>query len=168
VKQLHPAAAILLAGLAAGTLDISDALIFNAFRGVTPASVFRFIASGLIGIRAAVGGGAAAVALGVAVHFCIAVFWTAVYYGLSRRWPAMVRRPWLWGPGFGAVLYPVMTYVVLPLTRVPHAAGIATVANRLNGWLALVFCIGLPVALVLSRYAPVREGAGSAGAGSTG
>jgi uncharacterized membrane protein YagU involved in acid resistance len=159
VRRLHPAAAVLLAGLAAGTLDISDAIVFNAFRGVTPASIFRYIASGLIGIQAAVRGGDAVVALGVAIHFTIAVFWTAVYYLLSRRFPALVRRPFLWGPVYGALLYPVMTYVVLPLTRVPHPAGITAVANRINGVLALVFCIGLAVALMLRRYAPAAGAA---------
>ncbi len=162
MPRLRPAAAVLLTGLAAGTLDISDSLLFNAFRGVTPASVFRYIASGLVGIQAAVRGGDAVVALGVAIHFAIALFWTAVYYQLSRRWPAMLRQPFLWGPVFGALLYPVMTYLVLPLTRVPHPAGVATVANRVNGLLALVICIGLPVALLLRRYAPVEPRAARA------
>ncbi len=152
----------MLAGVAAGTLDISDALIFNAFHGITPAEVFRFIASGLLGLPAAVRGGAWVVALGVAMHFTIALFWTAVYYLLSRHFPVLLRRAWICGPLYGAVLYPVMTFLVLPLTRVPHPAGIVTVANRINGVFALVVCIGLAVALLLRRYAPVPAPAAGA------
>src|SRR6266446_542662 len=39
-------------GLLAGTLDITDNLIFNQLRGITPKMVFQYIASGLIGLKA--------------------------------------------------------------------------------------------------------------------
>jgi hypothetical protein len=39
---------ILWIGLVAGTLDITENIVFNAFRGVTPWRIFQFIASGLI------------------------------------------------------------------------------------------------------------------------
>jgi hypothetical protein len=35
-------------GLVAGTLDITENIVFNAFRGITPWRIFQFIASGLI------------------------------------------------------------------------------------------------------------------------
>ena len=35
-------------GLVAGTLDIAENIVFNAFRGITPWQIFQFIASGLI------------------------------------------------------------------------------------------------------------------------
>ncbi len=51
-KRSGPFALILKVGLIAGTLDISDALVFSHFRGVAPDRVFQYIASGLIGMRA--------------------------------------------------------------------------------------------------------------------
>ncbi len=39
-------------GLVAGTLDITDNLVFNQLRGITPWRVFQYIASGLIGRQA--------------------------------------------------------------------------------------------------------------------
>jgi hypothetical protein len=39
---------ILWIGLVAGTLDITENIVFNAFRGITPWRIFQFIASGLI------------------------------------------------------------------------------------------------------------------------
>jgi hypothetical protein len=45
------AMAILRIGSVAGTLDIAENLIFNAFRHITPTVVFQCIASGLMGAR---------------------------------------------------------------------------------------------------------------------
>jgi hypothetical protein len=39
---------ILRIGVVAGTLDITDAFVFNAFRHITPMMVLQYIASGLI------------------------------------------------------------------------------------------------------------------------
>jgi hypothetical protein len=84
---------VLRIGLIAGTFDITENIIFNAFRGITPKMIFQYIASGLIGIKAALGLGIASVALGVGIHYFIATSWTAVYYAASRQWRVLVRRP---------------------------------------------------------------------------
>jgi len=64
---------ILWIGLIAGTLDIADNLIFNQFRGISPIRVFQYIASGLIGMKS-FQLGLASVALGVLIHYTIALF----------------------------------------------------------------------------------------------
>ena len=137
-------------GLIAGTLDISENIVFNAFRHITPAMVFQYIASGLTGTWA-FQAGAASIALGVAIHYTIALVWTAVFYLASLRMSVLVRRPVVCGLAYGAVVYAVMNFVVLPLTRVPHAHAAMTVASRVSGVLALLFCIGLTVALLTRR-----------------
>jgi uncharacterized membrane protein YagU involved in acid resistance len=144
--------AVVRIGLIAGTLDISENILFNAFRHITPAQIFRYIASGLTG-RWAFGAGAASVALGVAIHYTIALTWTAVYFVAARRWKLLVRRPVVCGLVYGGVVYLVMNFVVLPLTRVPHARAAVTLASRVSGVLALLFCIGLTVALLVRRDA---------------
>lgn len=119
-RKIAGAAAIVLQiGLIAGTLDIGENLIFNALRHITPAMVFRYIASGLIG-RAAFRGGVASIALGVAIHYSIALVWTAVYYAASRRMAVLTLRPVLCGILYGAAVYLFMNWIVLPLTRVPQ------------------------------------------------
>ena len=53
--RLHQPSAfsvILRVGLIAGTLDITENLIFNELRAITPKMVFQYIASGLIGMKA--------------------------------------------------------------------------------------------------------------------
>jgi len=136
--------------LIAGTLDISDALIFSGFRHVAPSRVFQFIASGLTGpwaFRA----GMAAVLLGVAIHYAIALFWTALYWVASARLAALIQRPVVCGLLYGGVVYVVMNFVVLPLTRIPHSRTPPTLASQINAVLALLFCIGLTVALLTRR-----------------
>lgn len=141
-------------GLIAGTLDIGENLIFNAFRGITPKMVFQFIASGLIGLDEALALGIASVALGVAIHYCIATWWAFVYYAASRKMKFLVRRAAISGIVYGGLVYIVMNFAVLPLTRVPHPKAAMTIASRVSGVLALLFCIGLTIALLVRRSEP--------------
>jgi hypothetical protein len=142
---------ILRIGLIAGTLDIADALIFSHFRGATPVMVFQYIASGLIGMRSfqLVW---TSVALGVAIHYFIALTWTAVFYFASRRFAILIRRPVLSGLLYGIAVYLFMNLVALPLSRVGLAPHVSLV-SRVNGVLALMFCIGLTIALLVRRSA---------------
>lgn len=75
---------ILWIGLIAGTLDITENLVFNLFRGITPWRVFQYIASGLIGTQAFQSGWAS-VMLGVILHYAIALIWTAIFYVACLR-----------------------------------------------------------------------------------
>ena len=142
---------ILRVGLVAGTLDIMENIIFNLYREITPKMVFQYIASGLIGANAAITFGMASVLLGVAIHYFIALSWTAIYYGASRKLTVLIRRPVISGILYGGFVYVVMNFVVLPLTRVPRSRAAMTIASRVNGVLALLFCIGLTIALLVAR-----------------
>lgn len=141
---------ILRIGLIAGTLDITDALVFSYFRGATPVMVFQYIASGLIGMRSFQLGWTSVV-LGVAIHYFIALTWTAVFYFASRRLTVLIRRPVLSGLLYGVAVYLFMNLVALPLSRVPHSDKPMSLASRVNGVLALMFCIGLSIALLVRR-----------------
>ena len=92
--------AIGAAGLVAGVLDIISACIHAATRGVSPVRVLQFVASGLIG-RQSFQGGLATAALGLALHFVIALGAAAVFYAASRKLPIMLRHPVLSGLIFG-------------------------------------------------------------------
>ena len=142
---------ILRVALVAGTLDIADALIFSLFRGVTPKMVFQYIASGLIGINAALTLGMASVLLGICIHYFIAFSWTALYYAASRKLTLLIRRPVISGILYGGFVYIMMNFVVLPLTRVPPRRAPMSIVSRVNGVLALLLCIGLTVALLCAR-----------------
>jgi hypothetical protein len=145
--------AIALACLVAGTLDISDALIFYGLRGISPIRILQGIASGVLG-RAAFTQGTQSVLLGLLLHFFIATTWAAIYIFASRRLP-LSRRPILWGSIYGIVVYLVMNYAVVPLSKIgPRPT--PPLIPLINGVAALIFFIGIPVALIARRYIPFK------------
>jgi hypothetical protein len=151
MRKIKSFVTILWIGLLAGTLDITDNLIFNQLRGITPKMVFRYIASGLIGMKAARAGGLASVILGVAIHYTIAVIWTGVFYAASRKLAILSRRPVFSGLVYGGAIYLFMNFIILPLSGVPHPRSAITLASRINGVLALLLFIGLPISLLVRR-----------------
>jgi len=159
-RQAHEFWTVAWIGLIAGTLDISENIIYNHFRGVTMKMIFQYIASGLIGMKS-FSLGAESVALGVAIHYAIAMTWTLAFYFLSRKLTILTRRAAISGIVYGGVVYAIMNFVVLPLTALPHAPKAMTVASRVSGVLALLLCIGLTVSLLMRKYAPAADGAAS-------
>lgn len=141
---------IFLGGLIAGTLDISAAFLTAWWRAnVSPERVLYFVASGLIGPAAAQGGAKIAI-LGLALHFLIATIWTIVFYLASRKWLFLIERPVIFGLLYGIVVYVFMNFVVLKLSRVPPRP--ITLVGTTIGVLTIMFCIGLPIALIVRRY----------------
>jgi hypothetical protein len=152
---------ILWIGLVAGTLDITDNLIFNQLRGITPKMVFQYIASGLIGMKA-FPAGLASVVLGVAIHYTIALIWAGVFYAASRKLAILSRRPILSGLVYGGAIYLFMNFIILPLSGVPHPPSATTLASRINGVLALLLFIGLPISLLVRRSLTQAKNGGGA------
>jgi hypothetical protein len=88
---------------------------------------------------------------GVAIHYAIAFTWTLIYYAASRKFSLLVRQPVICGLLYGVVVYSAMTFAVLPLTSVPHSTKAMTLAARINAVAALMFCVGLVIALLVRR-----------------
>jgi len=145
------AKALLLCLLIAGTLDISDALIFYGLRGVSALGLLRFIAGCLVGVSA-LHGGLAMAALGLAIHYTITLFWSALFLLAATRVSFLTRRAILSGLIYGGLIYVLMNFVVLPLTRLPPRSHHLPAAVLLNGVLALLIFMGLPIALIARRF----------------
>ncbi len=139
---------ILYGGLLSGVLDALDAMIFNGLRGVSPARVWRYVASGLLG-REAFGGGLKTAALGLLLHFLIAFVVACVYYGASLAFPVLLRRAVACGLIYGVAVYFVMNYVVTPLSAAPQLP--FAFAPFVNGVAGHALLVGLPIALVARR-----------------
>ena len=138
--------------LIAGTLDIADALIFNGLRGVPAEGLLQFIAACLIGISA-FHGGLATAALGLVIHYTITLFWSALFLFAASRFAVLTRRAIAGGLLYGGIIYIVMNYIVLPLTRLPPRSHHHPAAVLINAVLALLLCMGLPIALIGRRFA---------------
>ena len=142
-------AAILWAGLVAGALDITDALVFYGLQGVRPVLLLQNIASGLLRARA-FRGGLATAAIGLLLHFAIAYSSVTVYYLLSRAFAFLNRHYVICGLLYGLGVYLFMNLVVLPLTF-PNRHALAGIA-LVNGVLALMLFIGLTTSTIVKRY----------------
>ena len=83
----------------------------------SPIGVFQSIAYGAIG-TAAFKGGLASAGLGVFFHTLISVVAAGLYALAATRWSLLLRRPWLMGLAYGLPVYLVMSFIVLPLSKV--------------------------------------------------
>ena len=138
-------------GLIAGTFDIIAACTTAWFRGgTTPIQVLQFIASGILG-RESFSGGAKTALLGLALHFLIAIVATALFYFASRKWFFLIEQPVVAGLLYGVLVYAFMNFVVIPLSAVGQRP--ATALGRVTGLLIIMFCVGLPIAVIVRRFA---------------
>jgi hypothetical protein len=142
--RLTTTQALLLGGLTVAVLDILDAFVFFGIRDVAPARILQSIAAGLLG-RASFEGGLITAAIGLVLHFTIAFTIVLVYFAASRVFHELTRRPWLWGPVYGLVVYVVMNFVVIPLSAT--ARGNPGLPVVVNGLLIHLVGVGLPAAL---------------------
>ena len=142
--------AILFGGLIAGFLDLTAACVNSGLNGVSPTRVMQAIASGLLGAES-YKGGFATVALGVVLHFFIALTATAVYYLASRKFKFLVNQFVASGISYGIAIYLFMSFVVLPLSyftgKIPSAPLPITV-----GLIIHIIFVGLPIAFVVRRF----------------
>jgi hypothetical protein len=143
---------ILWGGMIAGTLDLSAAFISSWLRaGVGPVRVMQSIASGLLGAASFTGGAWSAV-LGVALHFLIATVAMAVFYLASRTLRFLVEHAITAGLLYGVAVYAFMNFVVIPLSSVPRRGAPPPLSGRLIGLLIIMFCVGLPIAILVRRF----------------
>lgn len=99
-----------------GILDLAFAIGFWFVKAhVPPIRICQSIARGVLG-REAFAGGAATAALGVALHFGIALAMAFAYALVARRMRVLVRHPVALGLAYGVLLYIIMSFVVLPLS----------------------------------------------------
>jgi hypothetical protein len=137
---------VLWGGGIAGALDITYAMVANTMRGSNWIRTLQSVASGLLG-RDAFAGGLPTAALGLGLHFVNAFLIATVYYAASRKLTLLTQRAALCGLLYGAVVYLVMSRVVVPLSAAPF-----TIPLRLVDLAVHMFFIGLPIALAVRRF----------------
>jgi hypothetical protein len=145
-----PIAAIFLATIVAGTLDIFSAFVFAGLAGMTPLQVLRFVASGPFGDAPTATPGWAIV--GLAVHFAIMTCMAAAYILIAPRIPALMRHPILAGIAYGILLWIIMYWIVRPL-RFPDMPLPSTAYGIANALFSHCILVGIPIALITARSA---------------
>jgi hypothetical protein len=161
MKALKP---ILYAGMLVGVLDITAACInARVLAGVTPPHVLQSVAGGLMG-RGTYNGGFATAALGLAMHFTMALIVAAIFYALTRRFCLPKRLLGVVAVGilYGAAVFAVNNFATAPFLSWIRSLYLHTpiLFKPPMGWPQLVihlFCVGLPIALVMRQYSSLRR-----------
>jgi hypothetical protein len=147
---------ILAAWLTAGCLDLLAAITVYSLimKRVTTMRLLQGIARGALGNSAYEGGIATAMA-GVGFHFTIALCFTVFYFLVFPYIPFLKKQRIVSGLLYGVFAWCVMNLVVLPTLQV---ASIPTKWDSIvRGAVILMFCIGLPISLIVSRYYLLKE-----------
>ena len=147
---MHPSdlTAILLGGFVAGTIDIGAAALINL---VSPILILHFIAGGLLG-KSALAGGASVALLGLVLQWAMSLIIAATYVVASRWLPIMGRRWIVGGLSYGAAIFFVMNYVVVPLSAWAKWPDFTAAKFAVNMLAMLLF--GLIVAFFAHHSAP--------------
>jgi hypothetical protein len=149
--------AIVSGWLACGVLDITAACVQGWTQASrTPWQVLKGVASALWG-RAAMDAGAGMAAIGLVMHFTVALTATLVFYGISRRIAFLRTAPLLViGPLYGVIVFCAMNYGTLPLLSWLRSFYLGT-APRWPGsmswpqlWIHMAF-VGLPIVWGIRR-----------------
>jgi uncharacterized membrane protein YagU involved in acid resistance len=133
--------AILAGGLVGAACDLAVAC---ALSGLPLMTVGKAVARGWFGKARAMAGGTDVALIGLASHFAIVLAFAAAFVLASRHAPILRRLWFVTGPLYGAVIFGVMRFLVLPLSAAgysmpPPPALWFEVAGHL-------FLVGLPIA----------------------
>jgi hypothetical protein len=143
MKSLKP---ILYAGALVGVLDITAACInARVTYGFPPARVLKGVAGGLLG-RGALEGGFATAALGLVMHFTMALTVVTIFYALSRLFPLPRKLSAVVAVGllYGAAVFAVNNFAI-PIVGSQPLSAYAVLIQAPNG-------------LVAAGYSPVLRG----------
>lgn len=137
-------------GIVAGALDITYACVYWAVKAGVPAGrILQSVASGVLGPRS-FESGAPAAALGLALHFAIAISMALAYFLAARRFSVLHQKPVLLGALYGLVLYGVMHYIVVPLSAAASGGADDSVWTGLTV-LVHMLLVGVPIGLFTRR-----------------
>lgn len=143
--------AVLIASSIAGILDLTSAYIDVYIRtGKFASNMFQYIAGGLLGLDTSMKGGSEVQMLGLFIHFFLAFTYTLIFFVAHPRLQLGRYNKYVIGFVYGFLVGMFMTFVILPMTRLPHHP--LDWAWALKGWLILAFMLGIPVAYRANKY----------------
>ena len=139
--------AIVAGGVTAGVCDLAVACTLSGLPLIT---IGKAVARGWFGRERAMAGGLDVALIGLASHFAIVLVFAAVFVAASLRAPILRQRALLFGPLYGAAIFCVMRFVVLPLS----AAGYSMPRPPDLYWeiAGHLFLVGLPIAVAAKWF----------------
>lgn len=142
--------AILLSGLFIGVADGLAAALSNfLMKGISPDRVFKFVASGVFGMRAFAGNTAMLVA-GLCFHFLIAMSFTTFFFIIASSYKSLINHILLTGVGYGCSVWLVMNFIVIPLSNTPPIS--FQTDSVIVGIFVHIFVIGVPIVWLAKQH----------------
>ncbi len=138
---------VVIGGLIVAIGDIAFATtVWFSWDAAGIEKVFQTIAVGVLG-KASYEGGVQSALIGAGLHVLMATSFVVIYTLVARRVPALLRRPFALGAMYGVVLYVVMNFVVMPLSRVGRSPSfehldtiaLSVIAHMVFGVLCVLF-----------------------------
>ena len=148
-------ASALTAGLIAGALDITAACIQAYLKTETPPiKVLQYVASGAVDPKT-FSNGTMLAAVGLIVHFIIAISFAFFFFFLAKQLPPLVRYPIPIGILYGVFVWGTMRFIILPyISRLnpKPIVGQEAIKNAAIAAGIIVICVGIPVVLLARKY----------------
>jgi uncharacterized membrane protein YagU involved in acid resistance len=141
--------AVIVAGLIAGSLDITAALVkYIIDTHKEPTRVLQYIASAVFGPSAYQTKGM--VILGLLFHYIVAFSFTLVFFLLYPKFKAASRNRLITGIFYGLLVWVIMNLLVVPQTSVKR--GPFKINQVLIQMGILILAIGIPLSYLAYRY----------------
>jgi uncharacterized membrane protein YagU involved in acid resistance len=103
----------LLASIAAG---IPDVFVAAGLSRASPGKILQLIASGILG-QASYNRGSISMALGFGLQLALSFVIALIYNIAFSQMPELRQSSWMFGALYGVVIFVVMNFVVVPLSR---------------------------------------------------
>jgi len=145
---------VLTAGLLAGTLDLTAAIVFLAKMKAVP--VLKYIASGAFG-KAAYTDDPKMVSFGIIFHYLIALTIATIYFLIYPRLSFLKYNTILSAIIIGTCSWAFMNLVVVPMSQIGPSP--FNLESAIKNAVILMVCIGLPISILTRHYYQKAGGA---------
>lgn len=142
--------AILFSGLFISIADGIAAVLSNYWmKSVNPDRVFKFVASGVFGMKAFTGNTEMVVA-GLFFHFLIAMTFTTFFFIVASTFKNLLNSVLIAGICYGCGIWLVMNFIVIPLSKTPSVS--FETSTIIVGIIIHIFIIGIPIVWLAKQH----------------
>jgi hypothetical protein len=133
---------VVIASLVGVVHALVNCLIQFVFFRSSPAYVFQFASSTLMG-TAAFEGGIVTALLGMALYMAISFVFVSLFFGFASRISTLVRFPMISGVVYGLLVWTIVNLIIIPASAAPPLEW-SFVSAYING-LIYIGTIGIPI-----------------------
>jgi len=142
---------VLLTWLLVGTTDITAAYVHQfIITGKFAGKMLQYIAGGALGLENSLKGGFWVGLLGLCFHYFIAFSFTLLFFISYPRFRLLRANKYLIGLLYGVFASSFMSFIVLPLTKLPRNPFVFQKA--IVGWIILGLVLGIPIAISANKF----------------